>query len=89
MVVLAVFVGFNHKIKKSRPQGSPILDATRVLMIGFKEKSFDKAKPSSLRARERLHRYKFAQEERYTDLYVEQVKSGLLACKVSPRESCW
>lgn len=86
MVVLAIFVGFNNKIRKATPQGSPILDATRALIIGFKERSFDNAKPSSLQARERHHRYKFAREERYTDLYVEQVKNGLLACKVSPKE---
>ncbi|KAL6245319.1 peptide transporter ptr2 [Rhinocladiella similis] len=81
LVVLAIFVGFNNKIRKATPQGSPILDATRALIIGFKERSFDNAKPSSLQARERHHRYKFAREERYTDLYVEQVKNGLLACK--------
>ncbi|KAI1612054.1 POT family protein [Exophiala viscosa] len=70
LVVLAVFVAFSHKINKIRPQGSPILDASRTLAIGLKEGSLEKAKPS-LRTRHNT----------LTDTYVEQVKDGLLACK--------
>ena len=58
------------------------LDASNTIKIALKEKSFEKAKPSVLRDNQRLDLYAFAQSAIYTDTYVEQVKSGLLACKV-------
>jgi POT family proton-dependent oligopeptide transporter len=73
---------FSKKVNKLPPQGSPILDASNTIKIALREKSFDKAKPSVLRENQRLEMYTFAQSEQYTDSYVEQVKSGLLACKV-------
>ena len=82
MLVLAVFVVFSKKVNKLPPQGSPILDASNTIKIALKEKSFEKAKPSILRDNQRLEMYAFAQSAIYTDTYVEQVKSGLLACKV-------
>jgi POT family proton-dependent oligopeptide transporter len=82
MIVLTVFVVFSKKVNKLPPQGSPILDASNTIKIALREKSFDKAKPSALRENQRLEMYSFAQSEQYTDSYVEQVKAGLLACKV-------
>lgn len=82
MFVLTVFVAFSKKVNKIPPRGSPIIDATNTIKIAIKEKSFEKAKPSVLSDNQRLHMYKFAQSATYTDTYVEQVKSGLLACKV-------
>lgn len=82
MLVLTVFVVFSKKVNKLPPQGSPILDASNTIKIALKEKSFEKAKPSILRDNQRLEMYAFAQSAIYTDTYVEQVKSGLLACKV-------
>lgn len=81
-LVLTVFVVFSKKVNKLPPQGSPILDASNTIKIALKEKSFEKAKPSVLRHNQRLGLYTFAQSASYTDTYVEQVKSGLLACKV-------
>ena len=82
MLVLTVFVVFSKKVNKLPPQGSPILDASNTIKIALKEKSFEKAKPSILRDNHRLEMYAFAKSATYTDTYVEQVKSGLLACKV-------
>ena len=82
MIVLTIFVVFSKKVNKLPPQGSPILDASNTIKIALREKSFDKAKPSALRESQRLEMYSFAQSEQYTDSYVEQVKTGLLACKV-------
>ena len=82
MLVLTVFVVFSKKVNKLPPQGSQILDASNTIKIALKEKSFEKAKPSVLRDNQRLEMYAFAQSAIYTDTYVEQVKSGLLACKV-------
>ena len=82
MLVLTAFVVFSKKVNKLPPQGSPILDASNTIKIALKEKSFEKAKPSVLRDNQRLELYAFAQSASYTDTYVEQVKSGLLACKV-------
>jgi POT family proton-dependent oligopeptide transporter len=82
MLVLTIFVVFSKKVNKLPPQGSPILDASNTIKIALREKSFEKAKPSVLRENQRLEMYAFAQSTNYTDTYVEQVKSGLLACKV-------
>lgn len=82
MLVLTVFVAASKKINKLPPQGSPLVDASKTIKIALKEKSFHKAKPSMLRENQRLDMYAFAQSAVYTDSYVEQVKSGLLACKV-------
>ena len=82
MIVLTIFVVFSKKVNKLPPQGSPILDASNTIKIALREKSFDKAKPSALRESQRLEMYSFAQSEQYTDSYVEQVKTRLLACKV-------
>jgi POT family proton-dependent oligopeptide transporter len=82
MIILTVFVVFGKKVNKLDPQGSPILDASNTIKIALKERSFEKAKPSVLRENQRLEMYTFAQSTIYTDTYVEQVKSGLLACKV-------
>ena len=82
MIVLAIFVAFNKKVKKVPPQGSPLVDAAKTLAIGAREGSLEKAKPTSLQANGKLDKYAFASSPGYTDLYVAQVKSGLLACKV-------
>lgn len=82
MLVLTVFVAASKKINKVPPQGSPLVDASKTIKIAIKEKSFHRAKPSILRDSQRLGLYAFAQSAVYTDSYVEQVKSGLLACKV-------
>lgn len=82
LVVLTIFVVFNKKIRKNPPTGSPIIDATKTLVIGAKEKGLDNAKPSALAAAGHLEKYAIVKEERYTDLYVSQIKNAVLACKV-------
>jgi POT family proton-dependent oligopeptide transporter len=82
LVVLAVFLAFRSKINKMGPTGSPVVDAFKTVMVGIKEGSLDKAKPSALTEIGHLERHRFAGEPRYTDLYVSQIKSGLGACKV-------
>lgn len=48
----------------------------------WRERGFDKAKPSSLRARGKLASYPFASEARCTDEYVAEVRRGLRGCKM-------
>jgi POT family proton-dependent oligopeptide transporter len=81
IVVLAFFLIFSKHLVKVPPMGSPIVDATRTLMIVFREKSFAAASPTTLRAKGRLEKYKFATSERYTDSYVADIRSGMMACK--------
>jgi hypothetical protein len=80
-VVLIFFLVFSKHLVKVPPMGSPIVDATRTLMIVVKEKSFAAASPTVLRANGRLEKYKFATDERYTDSYVADIYSGVMACK--------
>ena len=51
-------------------------------MIVIREKGFENAKPSALEEKGRLDRYSFARKGRYTDLYVDEIHSGVTACKV-------
>jgi POT family proton-dependent oligopeptide transporter len=80
-LVLVIFLVFSKRLVKVPPMGSPIVDATRTLMIVIKEKSFTAASPTTLRAKGRLGKYKFATDERYTDSYVADIRSGVMACK--------
>jgi POT family proton-dependent oligopeptide transporter len=80
-LVLIFFLVFSKHLVKVPPMGSPIVDATRTLMIVVKEKSFAAAAPTALRAKGRLEKYKFATDERYTDSYVADIYSGVMACK--------
>jgi hypothetical protein len=82
LIVFAVFLAYSKKINKTGPTGSPVVDAFKTVVVGMKEGSLDKAKPSTLEEVGHLDRHKFASESRYTDLYVSQIKSGLGACKV-------
>ncbi|KAM0330975.1 hypothetical protein ACHAQA_003932 [Verticillium albo-atrum] len=79
---MAIFISGQSKYVKVPPQGSAILDAFRVAKIAFKEKGFDNATPTSLAESGRQDQYVFAQENRYTDAYVVDVKRGLKSCKM-------
>jgi POT family proton-dependent oligopeptide transporter len=79
--VLVIFLVFSKRLIKVPPMGSPIVDATRTLMIVIKEKSFAAASSTTLRAKRRLKKYKLATDERYTDSYVADIHSGVMACK--------
>ncbi|KAK5729879.1 hypothetical protein LTR17_011518 [Elasticomyces elasticus] len=81
LIVLTIFVSFSKNIVKVPARGSALVDAYKMLTIAAKEGSMDKAKPSSLDARNRIDRYAFARLPEYTDSYVGQIKSGLQACK--------
>ena len=54
----------------------------RVCGIAIREKGFDNATPMSLTEAGHLDKYKFASTPRFTDVYVQEVKSGVRACKM-------
>ncbi|KAG2421727.1 hypothetical protein HFD88_005703 [Aspergillus terreus] len=82
VIVGVLFVGSSKLFLKSRPQGSPIVDAARTVHIALAEKSFENAKPTLLREHGKLDRYPFANCAEYTDYSVEKVKTGITACKL-------
>lgn len=82
MLVGVLFVGSSKLFLKTRPQGSPIVDAARTVHIAIAEKSFEDAKPRLLQEHGKLDRYPFANRAAYTDYSVEKVKTGITACKV-------
>lgn len=82
LIVLTIFITASKKINKSGPSGSPVLDAFRTIGISMKEGSLERAKPSALSQRGHLEKYELAHEARYTDSYVDAIKSGFGACKV-------
>lgn len=62
--------------------GSAILDATRTVRIAISEKGYENARPSALRDSGHDEKYAIAKEARYTDEYVDNVRTGLRSCKV-------
>jgi len=82
-IVLAtlVFVLSNKLIIKTKPQGSAIVDAARIISVAIKEKGFENAKPSMLREHGRIDNYSFAESPMYTDDRVHKVQTGVTACK--------
>ncbi|KAK8124213.1 hypothetical protein PG999_004131 [Apiospora kogelbergensis] len=82
IISTTVFLLGQAKYTKVPPQGSPLFDAARVAGAAWRERGFDKAKPSSLRARGKLASYPFASEARCTDEYVAEVRRGLRGCKM-------
>jgi hypothetical protein len=83
VIVAGLFLCSNKLFLKTRPQGSPIVDAARTVHIAIAERSFEKAKPSALHENGRIDHYPFANKSGYTDYSVEKVKTGITACKVS------
>lgn len=81
IVAFIVFVLYKNKFIHVPPTGSPIVDAWHTCRIAIKEKGFANASPTVLRAKGRLEMHKFAAHERYTDTYVAEIKSGIVACK--------
>jgi POT family proton-dependent oligopeptide transporter len=79
---LGVFLLGRNKYIRVPPMGSAILDAVRTVRIAIQERSFDNAKPSSLREHGHQDKYPIASQERYTDEYVGEVRTGLRSCKV-------
>lgn len=79
---MAVFLAGNKKYVKVPPQSSAIVDAIKVSTIACREGGFEKAKPLMLAESGKSHKYKFAQQERYTSSYVEDVQRGIRSCKV-------
>ncbi|KAL4865118.1 hypothetical protein BDV12DRAFT_200401 [Aspergillus spectabilis] len=82
VIVAFLFLCSNKLFLKTKPQGSPIVDAARTVHIAIAEGSFEKAKPSVLREQGRLERYAFASRADYTDYSVDKVRSGVTACKL-------
>jgi hypothetical protein len=83
VIIAALFLCSNKLFLKTRPQGSPIVDAARTVHIAIAERSFEKAKPSALRENGKFDHYPFANKSGYTDYSVEKVKTGITACKVA------
>ncbi|KXJ87923.1 POT family protein [Microdochium bolleyi] len=82
LMSLGFFLAFSKKMTTSPPQGSAVVDAVRTTAIAIRERGFDNAKPSALTARGRLGEHTFARSnERYTDTYVSDIRSGVGACK--------
>ncbi|KAL3443013.1 POT family-domain-containing protein [Aspergillus insuetus] len=82
VIVAGLFLCSNKLFLKTRPQGSPIVDAARTVHIAIAERSFQKAKPSALRENGKIDHYPFANKSGYTDYSVEKVKTGITACKL-------
>ncbi|KAL4744047.1 POT family-domain-containing protein [Aspergillus similis] len=82
ILVAGVFFGGSKMLLKTRPQGSPIIDAARTVHIAVAERGFEKAKPSVLREQGKLGQYPFASRSDYTDYSVEKVRTGITACKL-------
>ncbi|KAH8171107.1 POT family protein [Sarocladium implicatum] len=74
---LVVFMLGRNKYIKVPPMGSAILDAIRTVRVAIQERSFDNAKPSALREHGHQDKYPIASQERYTDEYVGEVRTGL------------
>lgn len=83
VIVAIVFLGSSQLFLKTRPHGSPIVDAARTVSIAISEQGFENAKPSLLQEHGRLERYPFATRADYTDYSVEKVRTGITACKVT------
>ena len=81
LITLAIFIAGSGKLVKVPASGSPILDASKTVSIAIRERGFAKATPSALQASGRLEKYSFAQNEQYTDSYVEDIKKAVKACK--------
>ncbi|TPX17314.1 uncharacterized protein E0L32_012201 [Thyridium curvatum] len=75
------FAGRNQYIKMP-PMGSAILDAFRTTRIAIKEHGWENARPTSLRERGHAEKYPITSQERYTDQYVGNVRTGLKSCKM-------
>lgn len=82
LISAAVFISGRNKYIRVPPVGSAILDACRTTSIAIKEKGFNNARPSALRATGHNEKYPLASQERYTDEYVGDVQRGLKSCKV-------
>ncbi|KAG9503325.1 hypothetical protein J7337_006170 [Fusarium musae] len=82
LISAAVFISGRNKYIRVPPVGSAILDACRTTSIAIKEKGFDNARPSVLRATGHSDKYPLASQERYTDEYVGDVQRGLKSCKM-------
>ncbi|CAZ83983.1 unnamed protein product [Tuber melanosporum] len=73
----ALVAGRNKYIRRP-PEGSVLPNAFRVVSIGIRYRSLEAAKPSNLEAKGLLHKYNV----RWTDHFVDEVRRGLVACKV-------
>ncbi|KAF4339335.1 peptide transporter ptr2 [Fusarium beomiforme] len=82
LISAAVFISGRNKYIRVPPVGSAILDACRTTSIAIKEKGFNNARPSVLRARGHNDKYPLTSQERYTDEYVGDVQRGLKSCKM-------
>lgn len=83
VVAAVVFVCSSKLFTKSQPQGSPIADAARLIHVVITKNGVDNAKPSALREPSRIEKYSIASDTEYADQIVQEVKSGIAACKVS------
>ncbi|KAL2867484.1 POT family-domain-containing protein [Aspergillus lucknowensis] len=82
ILVAVVFFSGSRMFLKTRPEGSPIVDAARTVHIAIAERGFENAKPSVLREQGKLGQYPFANRSDYTDYSVEKVRTGITACKL-------
>ncbi|KAH7024402.1 POT family-domain-containing protein [Microdochium trichocladiopsis] len=82
LMTFGVFMFFSRRLTTAPAQGSAIIDAFKTTAIAIRERGFENAKPSALAARRRLEKYAFARaNDRYTDSYVSEIRSGIGACK--------
>ncbi|KAF2021447.1 POT family protein [Aaosphaeria arxii CBS 175.79] len=82
IISLCIFLIGQKRYVKVPPQSSAIVDAIKVATIACREKGFENAKASSLAQSGKDRKYKLAQEERYTDQYVDDVRRGVRSCKI-------
>ncbi|OSS44135.1 hypothetical protein B5807_11177 [Epicoccum nigrum] len=82
IISLGIFLAGQKRYVKVLPQSSAIVDAIKTTTIACRERGFQNAKPSHLSEIGKYSKYSFAQQARYTDTYVEDVRRGIKSCKM-------
>jgi POT family proton-dependent oligopeptide transporter len=88
VIAATVFISGSKRLVKTPPHGSAVTDAVKIVTIAVKEGGFDNARPSALQARGALERHSFAQSSNFTDESVNDVQTGITACKVCVQIQC-
>lgn len=88
VIAATVFISGSKRFVKTPPHGSAVIDAVKIVTIAVKEGGFDNARPSALQARGALEHHRFAQSPNFTDKSVNDVQTGITACKVYDQIQC-
>lgn len=83
LITTAVFFAGHRLYIKRPPNGSAIIDAAHVCGMAIREKGFDRITPTELTAAGKMDKYAFSSTPQYSATYVDEVRRGVRACKVS------